>query len=133
MCLFVDERARSEWRNQLTVVVPVNQITSYHLSNQFLGRPVHAPLSHCLRASTAVQIPGSLLDEDNNPNDLDVVETVCYSIILDSELIRLYDASQTTNGMFSPFTYFGSWSGVMRAYPGVRIFLRRVWRFERTG
>ena len=66
----------------------------------------------------AVRIPESIQGLDGNITDLDVIETVCYGIILDGPLSDGYESSQSPDAVSSVFTYFGSWNGVMRQYPG---------------
>ena len=66
----------------------------------------------------AVRIPESIQGLDGNITDLDVIETVCYGIILDGPLSDGYEGSQSADAVSSVFTYFGSWNGVMRQYPG---------------
>ncbi|CAN0248180.1 unnamed protein product [Pylaiella littoralis] len=70
-------------------------------------------------SNPVVQIPASLQGVyDNNITNLDVIETVCYGIILDKSLIDVFEGSQSPDSVSSVFTYFGSWMGVMRAFPG---------------
>lgn len=55
---------------------------------------------------------------DNNPTDPDVIETVCYGIRLDFPLKQAFNGVQSETEISRIFTYFGSWNGVMRMYPG---------------
>ncbi|CAN0102855.1 unnamed protein product [Discosporangium mesarthrocarpum] len=63
-----------------------------------------------------VRIPAALSDGvDGNPTNLDVMETACYSLAMESGLQEQFDLAQTHG---ATFTYFGSWTGVFRFYPG---------------
>ncbi|CAN0294046.1 unnamed protein product [Discosporangium mesarthrocarpum] len=64
-----------------------------------------------------VRIPAALSDGvDGNPTNLDVVEAACYGLAVESELREQYFSAQTHG---ATFTYFGSWTGVFRFYPGL--------------
>ena len=65
-----------------------------------------------------MQIPASLQGDGDEIANLDVVETVCYGISLDRPLADRFEASQSPDDASSVFTYFGSWTGVMRIFPG---------------
>ena len=65
-----------------------------------------------------MQIPASLQSDDNEVTNLDVVETICYGTILDNPLVEQFEESQSPDTVSSVFTYFGSWTGVMRIFPG---------------
>eukprot|EP00903_Cladosiphon_okamuranus_P021044 g19335.t2 len=69
-------------------------------------------------SNPVLRIPDSIQGVDGNITDLDVIETVCYGIILDGPLSDGYEGSQSADAVSSVFTYFGSWNGVMRQYPG---------------
>eukprot|EP00752_Nemacystus_decipiens_P003123 g2892.t1 len=69
-------------------------------------------------SNPVVQIPESLQDSDFNITNLDVIETICYGISLDSPLVDRFEDSQSPDSASSVFTYFGSWTGVMRIFPG---------------
>jgi len=47
-----------------------------------------------------------------------VIETICYGTILDNPLVEQFEESQSPDEVSSVFTYFGSWTGVMRIFPG---------------
>lgn len=67
----------------------------------------------------AVQLPYEHLDgEDKNPTDPDVIETVCYSSELDVSLKDSLHGVGSSSRVDRLFTYFGSWNGVMRTFPG---------------
>ena len=65
-----------------------------------------------------VQIPASLQGDNGEVTDLDLIETICYGIILDNPLVERFEDSQSPDTVSSVFTYFGSWNGVMRIFPG---------------
>lgn len=67
-----------------------------------------------------MRIPASLLGDDNEVTDLDAIETICYGKILDGSLIEQFEQSQSQSAdeVSSALTYFGSWNGVMRMFPG---------------
>lgn len=65
-----------------------------------------------------MRLPESLQGDNGEVTNLDVIETVCYGIILDGPLADLFEDSQSPDSVSSVFTYFGSWTGVMRQYPG---------------
>ncbi|CAM9915913.1 unnamed protein product [Ectocarpus sp. 12 AP-2014] len=69
-------------------------------------------------SNPVVQIPASLQDDDNEVTNLDLIETICYGTILDDPLVEQFQASQSPDEVSSVFTYFGSWTGVMRIFPG---------------
>lgn len=72
-----------------------------------------------VRLANAVQLPGDELDdEDKNPTSLDVIETVCYGTSLDVALKDAFNGVRSTTDVDRVFTYFGSWNGVMRIFPG---------------
>lgn len=70
------------------------------------------------RVTHAVQIPASLQSDDYEVSNLDVIETICYGTILDDPLVEQFEESQSPDEVSSVFTYFGSWTGVMRIFPG---------------
>ena len=65
-----------------------------------------------------VQIPASLQSDELEVTDPDVIETICYGLLLDNPLAEQFEESQSPDGVSSAFTYFGSWTGVMRIFPG---------------
>lgn len=65
-----------------------------------------------------MQIPESLQGTGGNITDLDVIETICYGVGLDNPLVERFEDSQSPDSVSSVFTYFGSWNGVMRIFPG---------------
>lgn len=67
----------------------------------------------------AVQVPASLGGATGDITDLDVIETICYGIIVNNELIKQYEDSQSPDSVSTVFTYFGAWNGVMRTFPGM--------------
>lgn len=72
-----------------------------------------------IRRVSAVRLPREDLDgEDKNPTDLDVIETVCYSTSLDIPLRDSFNGVRSTADVNRVFTYFGSWNGVMKIFPG---------------
>lgn len=80
-----------------------------HVSSSFVSTTTHCE---------TVQIPDEHIDgPDNTPTNLDVIESICYSIGLDRYLISSFKATQLSNRISSVFTYFGSWTGVFRIYP----------------
>eukprot|EP00903_Cladosiphon_okamuranus_P018586 g17109.t1 len=72
-------------------------------------------------SNPVVQIPASLQSDDNKVSNLDVIETICYGTILDDPLVKQYEQSQSPDEISSVFTYFGSWTGVMRIFPGASL------------
>ncbi|CAN0256278.1 unnamed protein product [Ectocarpus sp. 12 AP-2014] len=69
-------------------------------------------------SNPVVQLPESLQEADGNVTNLDVIETICYGAILDSPLVQRFEGSQSPDSVSSVFTYFGSWNGVFRIFPG---------------
>lgn len=66
-----------------------------------------------------VQLPAHLMDGPNrNPTNFDVIETMCYSMVLDPTLSDALEQSQSVGGVSARFTIFGSWTGLFRIYPG---------------
>ena len=65
-----------------------------------------------------MRIPASLEDDDKKVINLDAIETICYGTNLDSTLVEQFQQSQSPDEISSVYTYFGSWTGVMRMYPG---------------
>ncbi len=68
-----------------------------------------------LAIGCAVRIPASLQSDDNEVTDPDAIETICYGAILNDPLVEQFYLSQSPD---AAFTYFGSWTGVMRIFPG---------------
>eukprot|EP00903_Cladosiphon_okamuranus_P018583 g17106.t1 len=69
-------------------------------------------------SNPVVRIPASLQSDDNEVTDLDAIETICYGKILDGPLKEQFEQSQSPDEVSSALTYFGSWTGVMRQFPG---------------
>ncbi|CAN0427083.1 unnamed protein product [Pylaiella littoralis] len=64
-----------------------------------------------------VRLPESVANGDNlNPTDEDVIETMCYSVLLNKPLRDLYDVASQSG---SNAVYFGAWTGVFRYFPGI--------------
>lgn len=66
----------------------------------------------------AVRIPASFQGANEEITDPDVIEATCYGIILDGPLLDGFEGSQSADSVSSVFTFFGSWTGVMRQFPG---------------
>lgn len=72
-----------------------------------------------IRFACTVQLPIEHLNtDDKNPTDLDVIETVCYTNALDTSLKSAFNGIGSTSEVDRVHTYFGSWTGVMRIFPG---------------
>eukprot|EP00752_Nemacystus_decipiens_P012745 g11286.t1 len=69
-------------------------------------------------SNPVVQIPKELQGADGSVTNPDVIETVCYGISLDRPLVQRFEDSQSPDSVSSAFTYFGSWTGVFRIFPG---------------
>lgn len=72
-----------------------------------------------------MQIPAVYLNATNSTgtveyhsNDEGVIETVCYATNIDDALIEAYDGFDSTSEVSPVSTYYGSWNGVMRIFPG---------------
>jgi len=65
-----------------------------------------------------VQVPASLQGLNGEITNLDLIETICYGISLDNPLETKFEDSQSPDDVSSVFTYFGSWTGAMRIFPG---------------
>ncbi|CBJ31633.1 conserved unknown protein [Ectocarpus siliculosus] len=64
-----------------------------------------------------VRLPESVADGENlNPTDEDVIETMCYSVLLNTPLRDLYEEASQVG---SNAVYFGAWTGVFRYFPGI--------------
>eukprot|EP00903_Cladosiphon_okamuranus_P021964 g20195.t1 len=68
-------------------------------------------------SNPVVRLPASVADGDNlNPTDENVIETMCYSVLLNTPLRDLYDRASQVG---SNAVYFGAWTGVFRYFPGL--------------
>ncbi len=47
-----------------------------------------------------------------------MIETICYGTSLDAALETKFEESQSPDDVSTIFTYVGSWTGVMRTFPG---------------
>lgn len=72
-----------------------------------------------------MQIPAVYLNGTNTTGNVDynitdesVIETVCYTSDLDGALLEAYETVESTSGVSPVSTYYGSWNGVMRVFPG---------------
>ncbi|CAN0013511.1 unnamed protein product, partial [Laminaria digitata] len=65
----------------------------------------------------SVRLPESVANGANlNPTNEDAIETMCYSVLLNTPLRDLYD---TASSVGSNAVYFGAWTGVFRYFPGI--------------
>ncbi|CAM9523214.1 unnamed protein product, partial [Sphacelaria rigidula] len=69
-----------------------------------------------------VRLPGGLNDgPDKNPTNPDIIETICYSTILDPVFKNNWESSRSPGGVSSVYNYFGSWTGAFRIHPGIAV------------
>ena len=85
------------------------------VGNNRLGCTPPARLPTYVRA---VQIPASLEGDGNEITNPDAIETICYGTTLDGPLVEQFEQSHSPDKISSVYTYFGSWTGVTRIFPG---------------
>ncbi|CAN0085748.1 unnamed protein product [Hapterophycus canaliculatus] len=71
-------------------------------------------------SNSVVRIPASFESVDGEVTNLDVIETICYGTILNNPLADRFEDTQSPDAVSSVYTFFGSWTGVMRQFPGAQ-------------